>query len=134
VTVSNQDTTISRGDSALLNISLTDANGAPFSLTPGGSIKYRMANNPHSGDDETHIRKDLTTGITLVGGVASVPILPEETNLPPNIYYHELKVFDVNGVDISTAMTGAFIIKQSLQLPSAKQAKASLDLGGSVKF
>lgn len=131
MTITNQDVDLFRGDSALLQVTLTDINGAPFSLGPGGTIKYRMSDNPHSGDDGVHIRKELGSGVMLVGGVASVAILSEETDLLPDLYYHELKVYD--GGDVATAMTGAFKVKQALRLPQAMQGRANIGLSGSVK-
>ena len=131
MTIANQDVEIYRGDSALLAINLTDANGQPFSLGVGGTIKYRMADTSHANEDTTHIRKELGNGVTLVAGVASVAILPEETDLSPDLYYHELKIYDAG--DVSTAMTGNFKIRQALQLPQVVQVQVKLSLSGNVK-
>lgn len=131
MTITNQDVEIFRGDSALLQVTLTDVNGALLVLSAGGTIKYRMSDNSHSGDDRVHIRKELGNGILLVNGVASVALLSEETDLSPDLYYHELKVYD--GGDVATAMTGSFNIRQALRLPQTMQGRASIALNGAVK-
>jgi hypothetical protein len=132
MTITNQDITIYRGDSALLNITLTDVNGQPFTLGPGGTVRYRMANTSHSGLADTHIIKELNAGVMLSAGVASVSILSEETDLPPDSYYHELKIYD--GGDVATAMTGNFQIRPAMQLPHVLLAAVAIPLGGNVKL
>src|SRR5882757_8710725 len=131
MTITNQDIDIYRGDSALVEISLTDANGDPFALTAGGTIKYRIANTSHASEDETLIRKELGKGVDLFEGVASIYLISEDTDLMPQSYYHELKIYDQG--DVATAMTGNFLIRQALKMPQVRQATAKFSIIGNAK-
>jgi hypothetical protein len=132
MTITNQNVDVFRGDTALLEISLTDANGDPFALTAGGTIKYRVANSAHASEDEALIRKELGSGIDLISGVAEVSLLTDDTDLDPQSYYHELKIYDQG--DVATAMTGNFQVRQALSMPQIKQATVKLALTGSTKL
>jgi hypothetical protein len=131
MTITNQDVDVYRGDSALLEIGLTDANGDPFALTAGGTIKYRVAPTSHSSEDETLIRKELGAGVDLNDGVAEVSLLSEDTDLKPQSYYHELKIYDQG--DVATAMTGNFQIRQALSMPQIRQAQARFAITAKAK-
>lgn len=115
MTIRNQDVKVNRGDTALLFVALTNADGTPFDPTANAVIKWRMVDTSHDLDIDAHIRKDLGSGImvvtTPVKGV-NIELSKEETNLPPGIYYHELKVWDAN--DVTTTTSGAFIIRKAV--------------------
>lgn len=131
MTITNQDVDVYRGDSALLEIQLTDANGDPFALTAGGTLKYRVAPTAHASEDETLIRKELGAGIDLLDGVAEVTLLSEDTDIIPQDYYHELKIYDLG--DVATSMTGNFKVRWALRMPQVRQAEAQLKLTTNVK-
>jgi hypothetical protein len=131
MTITNQDVDVYRGDSAELEITLTDVNGNPFVLPAGGTIKYRVAPTAHSSEDETLIRKELGVGIDLNTGVATVSLLSEDTELIPDSYYQELKIYD--GTDIATAMTGNFQVRQALSMPKIRQASAKIAMIGNTR-
>lgn len=131
MTITNQDVDVYRGDSALLEIQLTDANGDPFALTAGGTIKYRVAATSHAEENEAFIRKELGKGVDLTNGVAEITLLSEDTDILPQDYYHELKIYDLG--DVATAMTGNFKIRQALRMPQVKQVQAKLSISGSIK-
>lgn len=131
MTITNQDADVYRGDSALLEIALTDANGEPFALTAGGTIKYRVANSAHASEDEVLISKELGAGVDLFDGIASVNLLPEDTDITPQDYYHELKIYDQG--DVATAMTGNFKIRQALRMRQTRQARATFSIIGNMK-
>lgn len=131
MTITNQDVDVYRGDSALLEVQLTDANGDPFALTAGGTIKYRVAPTSHASEEETVIRKELGAGVDLFEGVAEISLLSEDTDLIPQSYYHELKIYDLG--DVATAMTGNFQVRQSLRMPQVRQAQVKMALTGNLK-
>jgi hypothetical protein len=133
MTITNQDVDVYRGDSALLEISLTDANGDPFALTAGGTLKYRVAPTAHSSEDESVIRKELGAGIDLFDGVAEITLLSDDTDhIVPEDYYHELKIYDLG--DVATAMTGNFKVRQSLQMPQVRQATVNISMTAKVNI
>ena len=131
MTITNQDVDVYRGDSALLEIQLTDANGDAFALTAGGTIKYRVAPTAHASEDETLIRKELGAGIDLAEGVAEISLLSEDTDIIPQSYYHELKIYDQG--DVATAMTGNFLVRQALSMPQIRQAQARFAITAKTK-
>jgi hypothetical protein len=131
MTITNQDVDVYRGDSALLEIVLTDANGDPFALTAGGTIKYRVAPTAHASEDETVIRKELGAGVDLFEGVAEITLLSEDTDVIPQDYYHELKIYDLG--DVATAMTGNFKVRQALKMPQVRQATVKIAIIGNTR-
>jgi hypothetical protein len=131
MTITNQDVDVYRGDSALLEVQLTDANGDPFALTAGGTIKYRVAPTSHASEAEVVIRKELGAGIDLFEGVAEISLMSEDTDIMPQGYYHELKIYDLG--DVATAMTGNFQVRQALSMPQVRQAQAKIGLTGKIK-
>lgn len=115
MTLRNQDVKVNRGDTALLFVALTNADGTPFDPTANAVMKWRMVDTSHDLDMDAHIRKDLGSGITIVSAPikgANIALSKEDTNLPPGIYYHELKVWDVN--DVTTTTSGAFIVRRAV--------------------
>jgi hypothetical protein len=114
-----------------LEISLTDANGDPFVLTAGGTLKYRVAPTAHSGEEETLIRKELGAGVELFDGVAEINLLSEDTAINPGDYYHELKIFDLG--DVATALTGNFKVRQALSMPQVRQISAKISIIGNIR-
>jgi hypothetical protein len=136
MTIANQDVEIHRGDSALLEISLTDANGDPYVPQAGDSVIYRVAANSHIRQEDCLIEKDLDNGISVVNGIVAVALSPIDTNIRPRSYYHELKVID--GPDVATAMIGNFEIRHALVSSEISQVGsgmsfAVISLAGSVR-
>lgn len=141
MTLRNQDVKINRGDTALLFVALTNADGTPFDPTANAVMKWRMVDTSHDLDIDAHIRKDLGSGITVVTSPvkgANIALSKEDTNLPPGIYYHELKVWDAN--DVITTTSGAFIIRRAVVMvkenyvsPPAQNLNLSSDAPTKVK-
>jgi hypothetical protein len=128
MTITSQNVTIYAGDSQTVAVTLTDANGDPFALSANGVIKYRVAETSHDSDDP-EILKELNAGIAMDGNVAEVTLTSDDTNLPPGIYYHEMKVYDQG--DVSTAMTGAVVVRNALSMMGMSTPTQSL-LSGQV--
>lgn len=118
MTVTNQNASIYRGDTALLSIELTAADGQPFVLDPSDTVKYRVARNWYAAEEEALISKDLADGITFTDNVAAIEITSTDSNLFPGLYYHELKV-ETTDPDRSTAMVGTFIVRKALRMVPA---------------
>ena len=115
MTIRNQDVKVNRGDSVTLFIASTQADGTPFDPTINAVMKWRMVDTSHDLDADAWIRKDLGSGITVVNAPikgVNIDLSKEDTNLQPGIYYHELKVWDVN--DVTTTTSGAFIIRRAV--------------------
>lgn len=117
MTIRNQDVKVNRCDSAVLFIALTQSDGTPFDPTSNAVFKWRMVDTSHTPEAEAHIRKDISSGITVVTSPVkgvNVALTKDDTDFPPGIYYHELKVWDTN--DVSTTTSGAFIIRRAIKM------------------
>jgi hypothetical protein len=128
VTITSQNVVVYAGDSQTVAVTLSDANGDPFTLSASGTVKYRVAQTSHDSDDP-EVAKELNGGVVMNGNVAEVTLLSTDTNLPNGIYYHELKVYDLG--DVSTAMTGAFVVRNALSMMGALSQGQSM-LSGRV--
>lgn len=115
MTIRNQTVKVNRGDTTLLFVALTQADGTPFDPSLGAVFKWRLARTSHSSEDKSLVRKSVGNGLTVVTSPVkgvNVALAAQDTDFFPGLYYHELKVFD--GADVTTAMTGTFIIKRVL--------------------
>src|SRR5882724_11457611 len=113
MTIRNQTVKVNRGDTALLFVALTQADGTPFDPSINAVIKWRLARTSHTSENMALVRKSLGSGIATVTSPikgVNITLKAEDTDFFPSLYYHELKVWD--GVDVFTAMTGTFIIKR----------------------
>ncbi len=113
----NQNFKVYRGDTHILHVDLTQADGSPFDATAGATLKWRLTRNPADEDDAV-VRKELGSGIEAVetGGV-DITLSGTDTDLPPGLYYHELKVWDSG--DVATAMTGFGVVMISARMVSS---------------
>jgi hypothetical protein len=115
MTTTNQNAFIRRGDTASIDVTLTDAAGEPYDVNGiGGELKYRIARNWHTPENEALVLKSLGNGITAAGNIATVEISEADSDLDPGVYYHELKI--IKTPDVSTAMTGTVIIRKALKM------------------
>jgi hypothetical protein len=132
MTVTNQNAVIYRGNTAILQVTLTDSDGDPYAPGGGAVVRYRISRNWYDMEEAALVVKGLGTGITILAGVATIDITAEETELEPGLYYHELKITD--GPDVSTSMVGTVIVKKSLTMvPTQVQLQAlTLSTGAPV--
>lgn len=116
MTVTNQNASIYRGDTAALLVTLTMANGTPYDPEIGAELKYRISRDWHTPEADNLVSKGLGTGITVVGNLATIDLLETDTDLDPGVYHHELKIIDPVAVDVATAMTGTVVIKRAMNM------------------
>ncbi len=128
MTVTNQNFKVFRGDTHMLQVTLTQVDGSPYDPTLGAVIRWRLATSPHAAEEDALVRKSLGDGITVVGNAASIVLAAEDTDMPAGLYYHELKVWE--GTDVATMMTGYAVIRRAVQMgdgPSPISGQAVLD-------
>lgn len=114
MTVRNQNVKVYRANSATISIAVTQADGTPYDPTLNAQFRYRVALTSHADDSEAMVQKSLGAGIVSITGGVAITINPEDSDFDPGIYYHELQVID--GVDKSTAMIGAFVVKKAVRM------------------
>lgn len=115
----NQNVRIYRGDTHVMHVALTNADGSPYdSSIPGIQMRYRITRAPFD-DSKSVVQKSLGDGITIVTGGVDIELEAGDTDQPVGLYYHELKIQD--GVDVATVMTGFAIIKRAARMGDEPQ-------------
>lgn len=117
MTIKNQNVKINQGDTVILFVALTQADGTPFDPSINAVMKWRLLRNAYDDVSEALVRKDLGAGITVVTAPikgVNIVLNVSDTNLPVRYYHHELKIWDSN--DVTTAMQGLVIIRRAVQM------------------
>lgn len=117
MTIKNQNVKINQGDTVILFVALTQADGTPFDPSINAVMKWRLLRNAYDDVSEALVRKDLGAGITVVTAPikgVNIALNVSDTNLPVRYYHHELKIWDSN--DVTTAMQGLVIIRRAVQM------------------
>ena len=131
MTVRNQNFKIYRGNSATLSVAVTQADGSPYDPTLNAIIRWRLAKTSSSDEVDALARKSLVSGITLAPGGVNIVLDPVDTDYPPGVYYHELKIEDAG--DVATSMTGFVIIKPSVSMgDNVTPTKLDIKLSGTA--
>jgi len=126
MTVTNQTVRVYRGDTHSLTITMdVMADGSIFDPTLDVGYYWWMAETKY--DDPLVERSTGAPGLEVLPTGIAITLCSADTDFRPGCYYHELKVFD--GDDVSTAMTGFFIIRGALQIKPTTVAPASGDVG-----
>ena len=110
MTIVNQVIDVYRGDSAMVEVALTDALGAAYDPTiPGVTVEWRMSRTAYS---PTLVRKASgNAAVSATVGMVSIGLTAADTDVAPGEYYHQLSVFD--GSDVYTAMTGIMRVRRA---------------------
>lgn len=125
MTITAQDLWLYCGDSETIDVDLTAADGGPFTLAPGGMIKWRLSFSAYDTEGESLIRKDLGSGILIEDGSVEISLTSFDTaSLKPGVYWHQLSVFE--GSEVATAMCGNVVMRPSLRMPQTTTATATL--------
>ncbi len=116
----NQNFKMYRGNSQVIRVDLTTADGSPYDPLVGAVLRWRLAKSPYATEVESLIKKYLNDGITGATGYVQIALEPTDTeDLQPGLYYHELKVWD--GDDVATAMVGHAVIRPSISMGDTMQ-------------
>lgn len=114
MTQTNQNIRVYRGDTATLTIAVTQADGQPLDPGTNPTVEWRMARNWHSPEAEVLVRKEPGEGMTLATGLVEIALETADTDHPPGLYYHELKIWDAD--EAATSMTGVVVIKPAMRM------------------
>lgn len=124
MTTAHQNLRVHRGNSAKLVIDVTNADGSPFQPALEADFKYWISTSPHALQGEALVAKTLGNGITVVPEGVEVVLSATDTDLVPGLYYHELKVWNLD--DVATTMTGYVVVKHALVGGNVDLVPASL--------
>lgn len=102
---------IYRRNSRVLNLTVTDEADAAVDLT-GCTVHWVVCDAVGTA----LIEKSMGAGITIENAAAGqirIDLAPDDTDIPPGTYQHELLVIDENG-NRYTALAGQFTVLPSL--------------------
>jgi hypothetical protein len=108
VTSGSQNFRIFAGDSATLDVAITNPDGTEFNPAEAGNYVWIMTRDP-SNYDAAAIIKVLGDGISTISGGVSITLSPTDTDVAPGPYAHLLRVWD--GPDVAVVMVGTAIIR-----------------------
>lgn len=115
MTVRNQIIDVFRGDTKIIFVALTAADGTPYDPSvPGIGVEWRLATSPNAAEADALVRKSLGNGITAEDDGVNVELNAADTDRRPGLYYHEMKVLD--GSDAAVVMTGYCLIRRALHM------------------
>src|SRR5262245_45845884 len=136
MTKTNQDFHLYWGESKTIFVDLNNPDGSP--LNPANTqMQWWLAKTWHSidaDDDGVMIKKSLGDGLTIVTNGVNIQLDAADTQLMPEIYYHELKLF-LPGGGVSSAMVGTAVIHPALDMrprPNIAISAASVSGSGTV--
>ena len=103
MTVRNQNFSMHVGETKTVFVALTNEDGTAFE-TAGTTMEWWLAKSSHS---DKIMQKKLGEGLRLSpGGVCIVLASADTYDLPPELYYHELKInIGSTGLSVSTVGT-----------------------------
>lgn len=115
MTKTAQNIVIYAGDTANITVTVLDGDnvsGARKNIA-GGVIGWVVFDPDDTGVLLTKTTADAITITDGPNGLFTIALIPADTEqLMPGVYRHEAEVTDTSG-NVSTAMTGDFIIKES---------------------
>lgn len=103
----HQNAELYAGDSAELEIALTDEEGAALDLS-GATLAWKLARTPHAAAE---VSKASGSGISISGSTATVALDDTETADLLGDYWHQLVVTDASG-NVSTLATGTITFRK----------------------
>lgn len=109
-----QNVEIYAGDTANIQVTVfdSDSNGARKNIA-GSVISWVLFDPDATGVMLTKTTADAITITDGLNGLFTIALVPADTEqLTPGSYRHEAEITDASG-NVSTAMTGDFIIKES---------------------
>ena len=110
MTIVGQNYTMFSGDSKVITVTVTDADGAAVNLT-GATISYVIFD-----DGSATITKTVGSGITVTdaaAGTFTITLAASDTASLAGAYYHECQVTDSSG-NISTIFTGTVTMNEDM--------------------
>jgi hypothetical protein len=107
----NQNCQLFRGEDKLINVTMTGYD--PATAT---SLQWWLAKSAWSEDPDILIKKSLTEGIVASPeGIAITVDAIDTVAIPPDLYYHELKIVQADGT-IKVAMAGNVVVRMALDM------------------
>ena len=103
-----------RGDTKPIVLTFTDKNGNPIDLT-GATLWFTVKKSPIDLDAEAIIQKKLITFTDPTNGIATIIIMPEDTqtlDAPLKLYY-DFQLVDPKG-NVTTVLEGTFKLKRDI--------------------
>jgi hypothetical protein len=97
-----------RGDDWVKVLYFTDENGDAINIT-GWTIFFTVKKNEEDIDDDAVISKDITVHTNPTGGVSSIVLTDDDTDIPPREYWYDIQIKKATGA-IKTVVKDNFEI------------------------
>lgn len=111
-----QPLTIIRGTTQVINISVNNEDGTPYTLTGGEILRFGVKKKPEDSDDLLVVKKELTAA-NLDDGVYVLTLLPVDTKaLPFGSYYYDVGLQSGNNY-YNVIECSEFILAYNITLP-----------------
>ena len=105
-----QNIEIYAGDTVNINVTVLDSDNGGYKNIAGGTINWVLFDPDDTGVLLTKTDAIITDGLN---GALTIALVPADTEaVTPGNYRHEAEVTDASG-NVSTVLTGDFIIKES---------------------
>ena len=99
---------LTRGDTGLFTISLTDKQGEPYVPAEGSSLRFALAKKHGADDDDVLVRRQIPIE------TMQLEILPEDTkSLKFSEYKYDIELTDENA-RVSTVVLAAFHVTEEV--------------------
>jgi len=103
-----------KGDDETLNIVVTDSDGDAVDLT-GSTIYFTVKRSQTDADADALISvSDSPTGTDATGGISTITLTDEQTEIDEGTYYCDLRIVD-SGNLVSTYLVADFVILQNVK-------------------
>lgn len=113
MTKTAQDITIYAGDTVNINVTVLDSDNGGYKSIAGSTIIWVLFDPDDTGVLLTKTTADAISITDGLNGALTIALVPADTEaVTPGNYRHEAEVTDASG-NVSTVLTGDFIIKES---------------------
>ena len=80
-----------RGDTVEIEIEFTQEDGTPLDIT-GYSVFISLKKYYNDDDSKAVLTKKITNHTDPINGKTTIKLLPDETNVEPNIYFYDIQL------------------------------------------
>lgn len=108
------DYTMTRGDSKIIGVTFTNADGTPRDLT-GATVFFTCKVSPY--DTANFFQKTVSSIASPLLGIASITIAPTDTSalIVYSVYVYDIELLEVSG-QITTIQSGKLFINLDITL------------------
>jgi len=104
---------ITKGDSEVIQITITDEDGSAFDLT-GYTVTMTVRKCGNEEDADAILKKSVTSHLNPTGGITVIELSPTETDIVPGIYIYDVQVSKATPVFVRTVIKDIFEVVEDI--------------------